>query len=134
MKIAYKVDAGGVVRSEVQGTLLLEDLESHIRRVAADPERADPMRELFDARGVGEVAFGTMAVRRPTKLLATLVRSADARVAIVASCDLMYGMGRAAEALMAGHERHEVRVFRAVSDAESWLLQPDTESISRAAQ
>jgi len=120
MPITYEVDAWGRVLSLATGSLDVQTLRAHLTRLSADPARANPLCELLDATAVTSVGLWTADVigliEFATRHRATL---GDARVALVATNDTVYGVGRIGESL--GDLSHlTFRVFRERERAMRW--------------
>jgi hypothetical protein len=119
--IAYSIDDRGVVRTRASGRVTFAEMRDHVERVANDPERATPVRELFDGREVTSFGLGSAQVRAALSL-AGEHRDAfgEATLAIVAGSDVFYGMARVAQAL-ASLSPFTIRTFRDYEEGERWI-------------
>lgn len=99
----------------------------YARRVAADPAVPAGCNELVDLRALDASRLTSDGLRRLASIFQSN-ESADGdpvRVAIVAGSDLAFGLSRMYQAFR-GQSRHDIRVFRRISDACRWLEVPDT--------
>jgi hypothetical protein len=118
MPFRYEIDrARRVVLSTAMGTVTDEELQTHMRGLAADPNFDPTYRQLVDLRDVSKVDVTSGGLR-------ALGRSnpwkAPTRRAVVCERDVVFGLARMYE-LLTGDDPHEVRVFREISEALDWL-------------
>lgn len=118
MPIRHRLRSDGVLLTEATGVVTESDLISHLRSHVEDPELRPGMDEIVDLRGVTELDLSTPALRRvilfeqqhlePFRL---------ARIAIVASTDLPFGLSRMYQSLT-DQAGTEVSVHRTLEEAE----------------
>jgi hypothetical protein len=118
MGMSYTIDAvRALVVTRVWDTFSNDDLRDGISHLMADP-RFDPCyRSLVDMR---EVTAITAAAPVLAQVARTPLFAVEARRAIVAESDLAFGVARM-YATYADAEGASIRVFREMSEAESWL-------------
>lgn len=122
MPIEYRVDVRArCVRSRASGVISLEDLKGHIQRLAADENVPLPLHEIWDGTQVASFPLTGMQVREAVQLARQLQRTDRARLAIVSSSTVLYGLARVAQAF-ADEARYDIRAFRDLASAEQWLL------------
>src|SRR3954471_16620171 len=118
MAMTYTLDhANRMVRSRGWGVLRIDEIEEFYSRLAADPAFDPTYRSLGDLREVTEIAVTSNELAASAALP---VFEHEARRAIVASRDAVYGMLRAFATF---NERigATVRIFRDIDLAEAWL-------------
>jgi hypothetical protein len=122
MPISYQIDeARGLVLTTASGVLTDGDILQLKASLVADPRWKPGMRELSDIRSIDGLAVTTEGVRQ---MVMRDERDATAlasyRLAIVVSHQVVYGMARMYQTLTE-HTVPNVRVFRDLPEAESWL-------------
>ncbi|REJ76773.1 MAG: hypothetical protein DWQ36_24580 [Acidobacteria bacterium] len=123
MAIDYSIDVErGLVRATALGELNLPDSLLHVRQVFADARFRPGMDALFDLSLSSAREYTVAELRR---LVGALERQSwalrsGARWAIVAGCDLDFGMSRVFEGLSA-HLPIEIAVFRCREEAQAWI-------------
>ena len=118
IRTLVSVGENGFYRVEIEGTGSAKDLSKIISDVALFP---DSKNELWIARNLKLEASSTELVALAD--LAKALPHRPEKVAIVASDDLTYGLGR----IYAGHretDEHQLNVFRDEESALQWLY-PD---------
>jgi hypothetical protein len=122
MALAYHFDdADGIVRLRASGTLTSEDVLATVRELEAD-KRIKRWRAMFDMTDVDDVGTNADFVRTLAQLRGNLSYvTPDAKVAIVATSDVAFGMARMYSQFV--DQDDQVRVFRALAEAESWLTE-----------
>ena len=109
-----------IIVSVMYGRLTNDELFAHYQLPVFFEPRAAWL-ELVDGREITEMAVTPEGQARLADLAATrLDRLRGGRVAMVATSDLVYGMFRMWE-LRREELDYEVRVFRSVDEAMSWL-------------
>jgi hypothetical protein len=118
MPTTYQIDVDRqIILSSATGTLLDEDLRSHQRQVLADVDFDRSFDQLWDFRKVEQIDVATDTLRQ---LAEARSYAAGVKRAIVAPSDMGFGMARMFE-MLHDDAPEEVRVFRALEDAERWL-------------
>ena len=97
--------------------LTSDDLHAHYRDIASDPAFRSDYRQLGDLRDVTSLTADTTSIVATASLP---VFDPGTRRALVATTDVTFGLARMF-ASYAEDVGQLVRVFRDVSDAESWL-------------
>lgn len=131
MSITYKIDErSGIILTTARGVLTEEDLINHKKSMASNPKLKPGMAELSDVRGVSRVDISPAGMKKLVAIDAAhsdLLK--DYRLAIVASDDLVYGLGRMYEMMTAGNNPN-VQVFRTFDEAMQWLARfPKNDSV-----
>lgn len=121
MPASYTIDpALRTVFSTLEGRLTDEDLLALVRRLQPDPDFHPHFSHVVDARGVTEMAATSQGLR---SLALASPFADDARAAIVAVCDLVFGMARMYQIASESRGR-TVQVFRDLHEALAWLGVP----------
>ena len=116
--ITFSVDAEGIVRTTMRGTITAADLAAHVRARASAQLLTSP--QLIDARDA-QLDLTTEDVRSLAALVGQLRSTGGtARTAFVAQQDFAYGMARMYAALGVRYDPG-FAVFRSLDEAESWL-------------
>jgi hypothetical protein len=117
--VDYKIDTTlGIAFITLSGTIDEKALLAFIESYLAGPVKLAVWGELIDMRAVERLDFPTQTLRR---LIAIEQRLGSApRTAIVADKDAVFGVARMYQA-MAENPAHELRVFRGMPQARSWL-------------
>lgn len=122
MPVAYTIDTQErVIRTRCIGTVTFAEVVDHFRELERDPEcaeRLDVLLDLSEANSLPD-ASQIRAVSYELKKIQKNVRF-DA-CAIVAVRDALFGMLRMFEVMAQDYFR-VIRVFRATSEAEAWLV------------
>jgi hypothetical protein len=110
----------GIVYTKCVGRLTAEDLIAHYS-LPFFQDYAGPWRELVDGREITDMAVTPQEQERFASFATRFMpRLRGGRVAMVASRDVVYGMFRMWE-LRREDLEYEVRVFREIEPARSWL-------------
>jgi hypothetical protein len=118
MGMSYTIDqARRIVRSRGWGVVSSRDLLDLTSRLLADPAFDPTFRGLTDLSDVTEVRVETPAM---VESASTPTYIPGTRRAVVAPSDVAFGMARMF-ASYAERSGQEVRVFRAMREAEAWL-------------
>ncbi len=129
MPIDYEFDSQQkLVRTRMWGNLVTEDFIRQIKRMGADPQLSQPLRELVDTSEVTDVQ-----VRQDVgfmQALQTLCEESGlfdgARVAFYTPSDLTYGMTRMFALMVEASDAPFVyRPFRDLEQARAWLAEAD---------
>ena len=127
--MTYHIDSEArLVHIEGAGQLTDDDMIDCVKRLRADPDLEPDMPTLSDMRNI-DMAFSPEGVREMVKTMHD--RPADraqARVAIVVSNQVAYGMGRMFELYTDTRVDPMLRVFQSMSEALDWLELPAGES------
>lgn len=114
----------GRISTVVQGHLTVEDLNDYYEALHEDPGFDAALDELFD---LSEASGTSVAASDLRDFSAAVTRRADrrrnVRMAVVAPCDLAFGMARMYELLQTEAGRH-IHVVRTRREAEAWLTLP----------
>ena len=124
MPVTARVDPDtGIAHYLAAGELTRDEVLAVIEQVYCDPDYREPWRSIWDMTGATPV----LNVEELRKVVAYVRahRPADkGKVAIVATEDLAFGLGRMYELLASGQEV-ETRVFRDPELARHWLLEDE---------
>lgn len=122
MSMVYEVDpTSGVIVTTARGVVTAEELEAHMRGLARNPELPRPLRELWDGRAVERFAVWGADIQRIVGGAGTADGGlGGARLAIVASQDVIYGMARMAE-ILSESTAVTIRAFRELEPAQRWI-------------
>lgn len=130
MPIEHRIDAGRkLVLATPRGTMTLDDILAYQRDVWSRPELRG-YAELVDMRAVEHIAEATAEnVQQVTRIAAPSdpPSGPPARMAIVSTDDLAYGLGRMYGSLrdrVPGSNKH-VQVFRDFDEALAWVTGGD---------
>ncbi len=118
MPLNYKID-GGIVSTTVTGKVEVREQIDFIREYLSDPALPSPLLILRDSRN--QTGHLERSQQQQLICFATGV-PIDAKLAIVASEDVVFGTSRIFQALV--DETLNVQVFRDIEEAHEWLLQP----------
>ena len=111
----------GLVRVRFSGVLKGPETLESVRALVRDPRYTTGMNGLVDLRAVESIELFGDEVRAGAELVTRLGDAfAGSRWALVATSDPVFGIARQYE-LMITNGRFEVRVFRAVEEAEAYL-------------
>ena len=123
MPVLYRIDASlRTVFSTAHGVLTGEDLLIHRRQLDSDPAVELDSRQLWDFRRVTDVVVSKAELLRLIELDSAF--GSGARRAFVAGSEVDYGMLRMFH-LLREEGLGEIRVFRDIKEARSWLALPD---------
>ena len=123
MPVVYRVDSAlRTVFSTAYGVLTGEDLLTHRRRLDSDPAAELDSRQLWDFRGVSEIVVSKAELLTLVDLCSPF--GSGARRAFVAGLEVDFGMLRMFH-LLREEGLGEIRVFRDIKEARSWLALPD---------
>jgi len=130
MPIEYEIDsARRLIIATPKGMVTFEDMAEYQKQVWGQAELAGYC-ELINMNGVTAIRDDTMDnIQKLVKLSGTTDRLIGrSKLAIVASSDFHYGMGRMYKVLRENHpgSTKEVEVFRKQDDALRWLFPRDT--------
>jgi hypothetical protein len=119
MPLAYRVDTNErILRSQGSGILSVADLMSYFAATRADPDYESGMHRVMDLRGVTQLPSSD-----DIRSLATFARThapvETARMAIIASSDLAFGVSMMFKAFVGYGER--LIVVRDEKEAMDWL-------------
>ena len=128
MGIEYDLDERRrLVRTIARGTVGPDDMVSHIRGLAADERVVAPLYELWDGTGIEKFnVFGTHVRVFLDTAMSFQERFGAARLAIVSSSPVLYGLGRMAQ-LLSDVTPFEISVFKELDIAEQWMEERLTE-------
>jgi hypothetical protein len=119
MSLTFRVDKpGGVIRSHGTGVLTTADLLQYFAETRADPDYESSMHRVMDLREVTQLPSSD-----DIRSLAAFARSRapveTARMAIIASSDLAFGVSMMFKAFVGYGER--LVVVRDEAEAVDWL-------------
>ncbi len=118
MPISYRVDAARkVVYTTIEGEITDEQLVRHFRTIGKDPEIDRSFVELVYADPTSVAGVTSSGIR---DLAYGFRVSPIERTAFVAVRDTTFGLARMYE-LLAADSPVEIRVFRELAEAKSWL-------------
>ncbi|MDJ0867222.1 MAG: hypothetical protein QNK03_14015 [Myxococcota bacterium] len=118
MPATYRIDAEQrLIYTTATGVVTDDDMSSHQAALVADPSFDRTFDQIWDCREVEVLEVSAEGLRR---LASARSFDADARRAVVAGTDVVYGMARMFQSL---HDEapEEVRVFRKLEEALAWL-------------
>lgn len=126
MPLRIEIDPSqGRIHTVVQGHLTIEDLNGYYEALREHPEFDPALDELFD---LSEASSTSVAASDLRDFSASVARRADrrqnVRMAVVAPCDLAFGMARMYELLQTEAGSH-IHVVRTRPEAEAWLTLPE---------
>ena len=101
------------------GVFTMADALAHQEKLLKDPDFDPSFSQILDFTQVTKVELGAEDVR---KLAQTSVFSPNARRAILAKTDLVFGLARMFEALRDAAGEKGIQVFRNLDDALEWVL------------
>src|SRR4051812_37383965 len=109
-----------------RGPLSDEDVREHLRMLRANPQFQLLMRELVDLRGVTDVTISSAMARVSARWL---LHAPDARRAIVAPSDVLFGLARMYQTHLGEIGAAQLGVFRAIEPALRWLGLSDEQEL-----
>jgi len=126
MPLTFQVDKGtGILRSNGSGVLTTADLLTYFAETRADPDFEPSMHRLMDLRDVTQLPSSD-DIRSLAAFARTKAPVETARMAIIASSDLAFGVSMMFKAFVGYGER--LIVVRDEAEAVDWLargLRPD---------
>ncbi len=121
MPVEFEIDPErGVVFVTATGVLTPEEILSYPPRVIKHPDYDPSYHELVDGRHAEFTAITADTLYSLIGVGEGLGIDARHRIALVAPNELAFGVGRQYE-MMVGETNNELRVFRTLDDARSWL-------------
>lgn len=119
MPLTYRVDTThGIVRSHGSGTLTMDELLGYFEASRADPHYHESMHRLMDLREVTHLP-SSEDIRALAAFARTKAPVETARMAILASSDLAFGVSMMFKAFVGYGER--LIVVRDEREAMDWL-------------
>lgn len=116
--LSYKIN-GGIVYVTVIGEVGFEEQRDFVQELLSDPALPNPVKILRDTRK----QVGLIGSRKNLQQMISFTKtSVLARMAIVATEDLIFGMSRVFRAHV---EDETVSVFRDLDEAREWLLRDE---------
>jgi hypothetical protein len=120
MALTYRVDtAQQIIRSQGSGLLTVADLLGYFSATRADPEYHASMHRVMDLRGVTQLP-SSEDIRSLAAFARTKAPVETARMAIIASSDLAFGVSMMFKAFVGYGER--LIVVRDEVEAMEWLM------------
>jgi hypothetical protein len=122
MPVAYRLDrSADVVFATAHGVITDDEILEYATRMVNDPGIDPGVDQLIDLRGIDAAAVLSDTIRR----LAEIFRDYDpvparAKLAIVASRDVLFGMARMYE-VYRDRDSDSIGVFRDIEEARRWL-------------
>ena len=121
MPVSYNIDtASKLMRITCASPMTFADVANHFRELKEDPAFAgqlDAFADLSDA----DLLFETSQLGMITTEVAALRAKAQFRiVAVVATSDVVFGIMRMLEVMVAGYLQ-AIRIFRSAPEADAWL-------------
>jgi len=132
MPVSYSIDLrDGVIRTRCVGNVTFDEVVDHFRALEQDPNCPDRLDVLLDLTETTSIPSSDQlqAVSRVIGGIQDTVRFDGC--AIVASTDVLFGMARVFEVLARNCFRGTC-VFRAVDEAEAWLLSQRSSAVQSA--
>ena len=121
MPLSYKVE-DGIVHITVAGKIGVQEQKDFAQEWLSDPTLPSPLKILRDTRKQVGQSGGSLQSLKKIIGFATTSFPPDARLAILASDDLIFGSSRIFQAWL--DEITNVMVFRDKDEAREWLLRP----------
>ena len=119
MALTFRVDKpGGTLRSTGTGVLTVADLLKYFAETRADPDYEPSMHRVMDLRGVTQLPSSD-DIRSLAAFARTKAPVETARMAIIASSDLAFGVSMMFKAFVGYGER--LLVVRDETEAMDWL-------------
>lgn len=119
MPLTFLVDKDAhILRSQGSGHLTVDDLLEYFAASRADPDFDPSMHRLMDLRGVTQLP-PSADIRSLATFARTKVPADTARMAIIASSDLAFGVAMMFKAFVGYGER--LLVVRDEAEANAWL-------------
>ncbi len=107
---------------DVSGEVTETELVDAARKLASDPSIPPGRRELLDLSGAQQTTVTPAVLRHVAAIFgATDKTPAESRVAIYAPGDLFFGLSRMYETFRSSSSPVQIRVFRALDEARTWL-------------
>jgi hypothetical protein len=104
------------------------ELLTAYERLLSSDDYDPALNDLLDMQGIESFDVSGDAIRELVRAFSR-INARDSRLAIVASSDLVYGMARMYEQLRSDASE-EIRVFREMEPARSWLGQAKRRRVS----
>jgi hypothetical protein len=121
MPVEYRIDQEhSLVRLEVSDPLDLEQIAETVRRLLTEPGLRAGLSLLSDHSKLEFIATTALVRSMPPLLIQLGQRLGPFRCAVVVPRDASYGMARIAEVVTEASPA-EVRAFRSLEEAETWL-------------
>ena len=122
MAIKYEIEPTmGAVLTTVTGIVTTDEIIKYLAEVLPHPKRGRPQREIFDLRSAELVQLDMEGVRRIAAFVGSYRDEIESgKVAVVASRDFEFGMGRVVGAHL-DELPLDFRVFRKMEDARAWI-------------
>lgn len=124
MPITYRIE-GGVIYSTCAGVLDDASVAAHAQALMREPLHGPEVPELLDLRDVTQIDLTGRGPRAAAEILRHDEGAPSAKVAIVVSSKVAYGMARMYEML---RDDIEVKVFEDYDYAVAWLKDIDREA------
>lgn len=116
---------GDLARITVRGTVTLTDLKSALELLVASPGYRPRIAMLWDLRAADAGELRAPDLTRYARHLADYPERFGARVAMVVSRDLEFGVMRMWQSFAEAPVPQERRVFRNLDEALGWLRETD---------
>ena len=121
MPVRVSIDVEkNLVHRELHGRVSAEELLESIDAVVNDPDFRPGMKSLNDLRGVIHTADTEYVMKIAQALMGYADRLASAKVAIVVSADVVFGMMRMLQSYISDSPL-DVMVFKDLDEAKEWL-------------
>lgn len=126
MVVELKADPGGpIVRIVLSGEIAVRELAASVEEIVERDDLPTPLRLLYDCRKIERLKLDPRGIRDLVDLARQRSRFDGARVAAVATDDLVYGMARMTSTLTEIAAAGFVyEAYRDIAEAEAWLLSP----------
>ena len=122
MPLTYHIDKEqSLIITTAVGVLTDEDVLLHKTQLLKDPDFRPGLRELSDIRSIDRLAVTPIGIKNMVEHDRHHAEQVEQhRLAIVASEDAVFGMGRMYQ-MMAEPVTESVRIFRDIDEAKAWL-------------
>ena len=121
MPVTYSIDiARRLIRCACTSPMTFEEVINNFRALGIDPACSGRMDSLVDLTAADLLLDSGQLRHAALEIKALMPKAQFVRLAIVTDRDAMYGMMRVFQAF-ASDQFDEIRVFRKLNKAESWL-------------
>ncbi len=103
-----------------KGPLSADEFKATLALIVSSQEYPPDVNLLWDVREVDANSFDKSLVSRVVSIRQNYPQRGDAKLALVASEDLHFGLSRMYE-MMTDEMPQNIHVFRTTADAEAWL-------------
>jgi hypothetical protein len=121
MPVTYSIDRNArILRTRCVGDVTFAEVENHFRELEQDPALGDDFDILLDLSELTAMPTSGQLQAVSLEIERIQPKAPFRACAVVATSDLLFGMGRMFEAYVEGRFTTS-RVFRQAAEAEAWL-------------